>query len=119
MSTNLEDATIDGSIAACPRALVGVELAPDMQKGTLALAAVALLLAGCAQAPAQGTGTASHATSAQGTSAATVSATQAPSSAPAARPAPSSSPAPSRMSIHGVVLDEALHPLAANVTILE
>ncbi|MEA3203615.1 MAG: CarboxypepD reg-like domain [Thermoplasmata archaeon] len=82
-----------------------------MQSGLLALAAVALLLAGCAHPQAQATSSSP--------APATTTAARATTAPPATTTAPSTSAAPARMAIHGVVVDEALHPLGATVTILE
>jgi hypothetical protein len=98
-----------------------------MEKGlALCLAAAALLLAGCANPAADGA-TATHGTSSttasttaaatSGTTTATARPTQTPS--PSAAPTQSPSTAESRMSIRGVVVDPAFHPLSSTVTILE
>jgi hypothetical protein len=101
-----------------------------MRKTLPLLAVAAFLLAGCAGAATQTTGDVSHTVITKGTRGGTSSpASGAPAPQPGASPqpsSPSSSPSPSsapsadaRMTIRGVVVDAALHPLQANVTILE
>jgi len=73
-----------------------------------------LLLSGC-------TGMQDHATMHEGTSTASSPASQGPTSASASKapPGPKASTAPNQASLHGVVVDAAIHPLAANVTLVE
>jgi hypothetical protein len=88
-----------------------------MRKGLAALALAALLLAGCSTPPAQGTSSSSTSHSSPAPPAAAHSVPSSASPATASR-APAST-RPSSLSIHGVVVDEAIHPLAANVTLVE
>jgi hypothetical protein len=86
-------------------------------KGLLPLAVAALLLAGCAHAPA-----AAPASSPSATGIPTAASHLNPAApSPSAASTPSSAPPtrPSSGSIHGVVVDEAVRPLAANVTLVE
>ncbi|MEA3143582.1 MAG: Carboxypeptidase regulatory-like domain [Thermoplasmata archaeon] len=86
-----------------------------MQKGLLALVVAAAILSGCAHAPSQGTTAAASPLDAP--TGAAHSNGSSPTAAPSA--APSAAPRPNSGAIHGVVVDEAVRPLAANVTLVE
>lgn len=87
-----------------------------MDKGLALLLAAGALLAGCTAPITHGTET--HGTATTGPSA-TAAGTSHPATATTPAATPSAPPLPTRMAIHGVVVDEALRPLRANVTLLE